>query len=58
MVVSAWLHLQNPMLFYIHVAQYKLLPTALLPVVVLTIPWLLLFSGMLILTRSGRWGRI
>jgi hypothetical protein len=54
MIVSAWLHLQNPMLFYIHVAQYKLLPTSLLPWFVLTIPWILLFAGMLILTRSGR----
>jgi hypothetical protein len=54
LVLSAWLHLQNYMLFYIHVAQYKLLPTFLLPFVVLTLPWLLLLTGMLIITRAGR----
>ncbi len=54
MVISAWLHLQNEMVFYAHVARYKLAPPWLLPFVVLTIPWALLFSGMLIITRSGR----
>lgn len=54
MVVSAWYHLQNHMLFYIHVAKYELLPTYLLSPFVLTMPWLLLFAGLLIITRSGR----
>jgi hypothetical protein len=54
MVLSAWFHLQNQMLFYIHVARYTILPNFVLPMVVLTIPWFLLFAGMLILTRSGR----
>jgi hypothetical protein len=53
MVLSGWLHLQNPMLFAIHTAQYRVLPTALLPSFVLVTPWILLFAGMLIVTRSG-----
>lgn len=54
LVLSAWFHLQNYMIFYIHVAQYRLLPTSSLPFVALTLPWLSLFTGMLIVTRSGR----
>lgn len=54
MVVSAWLHLQNQMLFYIHVAQYKLLPNSLLPFFVITTPWILLFAGTLIVSRCGQ----
>lgn len=54
LVLSAWLHLQNHLRFYIHVAQYQILPDAVLPYFVLTAPWVLLFTGMLIITRSGR----
>src|SRR5687768_16739849 len=54
MVISAWLHLQNSMLFYVHVAQYRIVPTALLPFFVQTMPWLLLFTGMMIIGHCGQ----
>ncbi|MCA9049712.1 MAG: hypothetical protein KDA89_13345 [Planctomycetaceae bacterium] len=53
MVFSAFAHLQNPMRFYIDVARYELLPVAAIGPFARTVPWLLLFSGVLIFTRDG-----
>jgi len=53
MIVSSWLHLRNHMMFYLQVAEYRIIPAQVLPFFALTVPWLMLFAGMMIIVRAG-----
>ena len=52
MLVTSWLHLKNHMMFYLHAAGYRIVPVSLLPLFALTIPWLMLFVGLMIILRD------
>ena len=40
-------------MFYLQVAEYRILPSSVSPLFALTMPWLMLFAGMLIIVRVG-----
>jgi hypothetical protein len=54
LVVSAWLALQNRMVYYFHVAEYKLFPVFLARFIAHALPWLMLFCGTMMVARCAR----